>query len=276
MTGKTQEAAGKLRELHTAGVLILPNAWDAGSAAVITEAGAQAIATTSGGISWSVGQPDGQRLTRAEMTARVREIVAAVSVPVTADIEGGYGASPADVALTVAEVVAAGVAGVNIEDSRAPGGPLFSIAEQAARIRAARESAASAALPELFINARTDVFLYSIGPAETRLDEVRARCVAYAAAGADGLFVPGLTSLPVIAELAAASPLPLNIMAGPGAPPVAELTAAGVRRISTGTAITQAAYALAGRAAAELLTKGTYTELEEALGFGTINNLLAR
>ena len=276
MTGKTQTAAEKLRALHTAGVLILPNAWDAGSAAVIAQAGAQAIATTSGGISWSAGQPDGQRLTRPEMIARVREIVAAVSVPVTADIEGGYGAGPADVALTVAEVVAAGAAGVNIEDSRAPGGPLFSIAEQAGRIRAARQSAASAGLPELFINARTDVFLYSVGPAETRLDDVRARCVAYAAAGADGLFVPGLTSLPVITELAAAFPLPLNVMTGPGAPPIAELAAAGAKRISTGTAITQAAYALAGRAAAELLTKGTYTELEEALDFGTINNLLAR
>jgi 2-methylisocitrate lyase-like PEP mutase family enzyme len=209
------------------------------------------------------------------MIARVREIVAAVPVPVTADIEGGYGPSPADVALTVAEVVAVGAVGVNIEDSRAPGGPLYTLGEQAERIRAARESAASAGLPELFINARTDIYLFSIGPAEERLDEVRARCLAYAAAGADGLFVPGLTSLPVIAELAAASPLPLNVMAGPGAPPIAELAAAGARRVSTGTAITQAAYALAGRAATELLTKGTYTEIGEALEFGAINNMLA-
>jgi 2-methylisocitrate lyase-like PEP mutase family enzyme len=176
----------------------------------------------------------------------------------------------------VAEVIAVGAAGVNIEDSHRRGGPLFTMAEQAERIRAARASAASAGVPELFINARTDVFLFSIGPAEGRLDEVRARCLAYAAAGADGLFVPGLTSLPVIAELAEASPLPLNVMTGPGAPPTAELAAAGARRISTGTAIAQAAYALAGRAATELLTKGTYTELEEALDFGTINNLLAR
>jgi 2-methylisocitrate lyase-like PEP mutase family enzyme len=178
--------------------------------------------------------------------------------------------------LTVAEVVAAGAAGVNIEDSHAPGGPLYTVAEQAGRIAAARASAASAGLPELFINARTDVYLYSIGPAETRLDEVRVRCLAYAEAGADGLFVPGLTSLPVIAELAEASPLPLNIMAGPGAPPIAELAAAGARRVSTGTAITQAAYALAGRAATELLAKGTYTEIEDALAFGAMNSLLVR
>jgi 2-methylisocitrate lyase-like PEP mutase family enzyme len=272
VAGKTQQsAAEKLRALHAAGVLVLPNAWDAGSAAVVALAGAQAIATTSGGIAWSLGRPDGQRLTRAEMTGRVREIVAAVTIPVTADVEGGYGPGPADVAATVEAVVAAGAVGVNIEDSRAPGGPLFSAAEQAARIRAARAAAASAGLPGLFINVRTDVFLYGVGAAAARPADVLARCAAYAAAGADGLFVPGLTDLQVIAELAAASPLPVNVMAGPGAPLVAELAAAGVRRVSVGTAITQAAYTLASRAATELLTAGSYAELAGALDFAALN-----
>jgi len=277
MAGKVQKAnAEKLRALHAAGVLILPNAWDAGSAAVIALAGVQAIATTSGGIAWSLGRRDGQRLTRAEMIQRIGEIVAAVTIPVTADIEGGYGSGPGDVAQTAEAVIAAGAVGVNLEDSRAPGGPLFDSAEQAGRIQAARAVSDSAGLPGLFINARTDVFLYGIGVPGTQLDDVLARSCAYARAGADGLFVPGLTDLQVVTELAEASPLPLNVMAGPGAPSVAELAAAGVRRVSIGTAITQAAYTLAQHAATELFTKGSYTELEESLDFGTINSLFAR
>ncbi len=153
MAGKTQMAkAGRLRALHAGCMLILPNAWDAGSAALIALAGAKAIATTSGGVAWSLGRPDGQRLTREEMIAQVARIVAAVTVPVTADIEGGYGPSPEDVAATVEAVIAAGAAGVNIEDSRAPGGPLFDPADQATRIQAARTASASAGLPGLFIN----------------------------------------------------------------------------------------------------------------------------
>jgi len=276
VAGTTQKAAAeKLRALHGAGVLVLPNAWDAGSAAVIALAGAQAIATTSGGIAWSLGRCDGQRLTRAEMIERVRQIVDAVTIPVTADVEGGYGIAPKDVALTVEAVIAAGAVGVNIEDSRAPGGPLFDPAEQAARIEAARAASVSAGLPELFINARTDVFLYGIGVPEAQLDDVLARSFAYAKTGADGLFVPGLTGLQAIAELAEASPLPINVMAGPGAPTVTELAAAGVRRVSIGTALAQAAYTLTKRTATELFTTGSYAELEEALDFSTINNMFA-
>ena len=164
MAGETQKGtAEKLRALHAAGMLVLPNAWDAGSTAVIALAGAQAIATTSGGIAWSLGRCDGHRLTRAEMIERVREIVAAVTIPVTADIEGGFVPRPEDVASTVEAVIAAGAVGVNIEDSRAPGGPLFDPAEQAARIQAARAVAVSAGLPQLFINAR------DIGPSSGHL-----------------------------------------------------------------------------------------------------------
>ena len=277
MAGQTQMAkAERLRELHTGSMLILPNAWDAGSAALIALAGAEAIATTSGGVAWSLGRSDGQRLTREEMMAQVARIVAAVTIPVTADIESGYGPGPEDVAATVEAVIAVGAVGVNIEDSRAPGGPLFGPAEQAARIQAARTASASAGLPGLYINARTDVFLFGIGAPQTRLDDVLARSAAYAQAGADGLFVPGLTDVQTIAELAKASPLPINVMAGPGAPPAAELQSAGVRRVSVGTAITQAAYTLAMRAATELLATGTYAELEAALDFGAINNLFTR
>lgn len=268
--------AQSLRALHDAGVLILPNAWDAGSAALIARAGAKAIATTSGGIAWSLGRPDGQRLTRAEMIEQVRRIVAAVDIPVTADVEGGYGPGPDDVEATIEAVVAVGAVGVNIEDSRAPGGPLFAVTAQAERVRAARSAADRARLPELLINVRTDVFVYRIGAPEGRLEDVLLRSSAYAEAGADSLFVPGLTDLDIVTSLVQMSPLPINVMARPGAPTIAEFEAAGVRRVSVGTAISQAAYSIAQRAATELLTKGTYTQLEGALNFGTINATFSR
>lgn len=268
-----RDRAARLRALHASGVLVLPNAWDAGSAVLVAHAGAQAIATTSGGVSWSAGRPDGHGLTRAEMAERVRWITAAVDVPVTADVEGGYGPGAEDVADTVAAVVAAGAVGVNLEDSRAPGGPLFDAADQAARLRAARSAATAAGLPDLVVNARTDVFLFGIGAPEGRAADVLARARVYAEAGADCLFVPGLVDLDVVAALVKDCPLPVNVMAGPGAPSVERFAAAGVRRISVGTGLAQAAYSAAHRAAKELLTTGTYEELDGAFDFGTVNAL---
>ena len=224
MVSEGQHAkAAALRALHGGGIFVLPNAWDAGSAVMIAAAGAQAIATTSAGVSWSLGRPDGQNLSREEAVAAVARIAAAVDLPVTADIEGGYGSDPADVAATVAAVIEAGAVGINLEDSGAPGGGLFDPAAQAARIRAARAAAADAGLPELVINARTDVFLFQIGQPEGRLDDVLARAAAYAAAGADSLFVPGLLDLGTLATLTGAVALPVNVMVGPGAPDVAAL-----------------------------------------------------
>lgn len=267
--------AESFRALHNGPVLVLPNAWDAGSAVLIAKAGAKAIATTSGGVAWSLGRPDGQQLSRAEMIDVVRRIAEAVDLPVTADVEGGYGVAPEDVAATVEAVISAGAVGVNIEDSKADGG-LFDSAEQAERVRAARAAAETADLPQLVINVRTDVFLFQIGAPEGRLDDVLDRAAAYADAGADCLFVPGLVDLGTVSALVKASPLPVNVMAGPGAPTVGEFEAAGVRRLSVGTGVSQAAYTLAQRVAAELLAKGTYTELESALDFGTVNDLFSR
>jgi 2-methylisocitrate lyase-like PEP mutase family enzyme len=270
-TDEQRAKALTLRSLYTDGILVLPNAWDAGSAALIAAAGAQAIATTSAGVSWSLGRPDGQGLTRDEMAAAIARIVASVDLPVTADVEGGYGPAPADVAETVRAAVAAGAVGINLEDSRAPGGPLFELEDQADRIGAARAAAAEAGLPELVINARTDVYLFGIGPEDGRFGDVLNRAAAYAAAGADSLFVPGLLDLDVLAELTSRVELPVNVMAGPGAPGIAQLRAAGVRRISVGQAIAQAAYTLARRAAAEALAAGTYDALAGADPFGDIN-----
>lgn len=276
ITDTQRNAAAAFRALHEQGIFVLPNAWDAASAAVIAGAGAPAIATTSAAVSWSLGTGDGQQLTRDDTIGVIRRIAAVVDVPVTVDIEGGYGPAPEDVAATVLAAVAAGAVGVNLEDSTAPGGPLFDTAAQSDRLRAARDAAQQAGLPELVINARTDVYLFGIGAPETRFDEVLTRAAAYAAAGADSIFVPGLLDLTTLTDLVAKSPLPINVMAGAGAPSVAELAAAGVRRVSVGSAVAQAAYKLAETATAELLEHGTFTTLENAIDFGAIQSLLSR
>lgn len=267
--------ASAFRELHREGTLVLPNAWDAGSAAIIAAEGARAIATTSAGVSWALGRSDGQHLSREEMVEVIRRIAATVDAPVTADIEGGYGAGPDAVAATVSEVIEAGAVGINLEDSGAPNGGLFDAASQADRIRAARAAATEAGLPELFINARTDVYLFGIGEPGGRLDDVLERAAAYADAGADGLFVPGLLELDTLTTLTSKISLPVNAMVWPGAPDVATLRAAGVRRVSLGQGIAQAAYTVTRRAAAEALTTGTYDALAGADDFGAINTVVA-
>jgi 2-methylisocitrate lyase-like PEP mutase family enzyme len=267
--------ATTFRSLHDDGIFVLPNAWDAGSAAMIAAAGAQVIATTSAGISWSLGRSDGEHLSRAEMIDVIARIVATVDLPVTADIEGGYGDDSEAVATTVRAVIDAGAVGVNLEDSRSSDGTLHEPDDQAARIRAGRAASTAADLPELVINARTDVFLFGIGEPDGRLDDVVRRAAAYAEAGADSLFVPGLLDLGTLKELTAKVSLPVNVMVGPGAPNVTSLHAVGVRRVSLGQAISQAAYSLARRAAAEALTAGTYDSIAETDDFGAINSTVS-
>jgi len=248
------------RDLHLADEpLVLPNAWDAASARVIERAGALAIATTSAGVAWSLGVPDGGLLDPVAAAEQVERIVAAVDVPVTADIENGYG----DVVATVRGMLAAGAVGVNLEDdaSRRP-----------ERFAAARSVADSDAL---FVNARIDTYLLSVGDPADRLDETVARAAEYLDAGVDGVFVPGVGDPVVIAELVARIPAPLNIMVGPGSPNVAELGKLGVRRISASGGIALAAYALAARAATEMLTFGTYDNTAADLTHGDLNTYLA-
>ncbi|MGH3397259.1 MAG: isocitrate lyase/phosphoenolpyruvate mutase family protein [Streptosporangiaceae bacterium] len=248
--------------------LLLPNAWDVASAVTIAAAGARAIATTSGGVAWSLGVPDAADLGAGRAAAATGRIAAAVTVPVTADIEAGYGPGADAVMATVAAVIRAGAVGVNLED-RLPGqAGLIDPAEQADRLAAARAAAARLGVP-LWIN----MFLAGQGRTAELLAAAADRAVAYAAAGADSIFVPGLTDPAAIAELAA-GPLPVAVMAGPGAPPVAELAAAGAARVSLGTAIAQAAYGVAARAAAELLTAGTYSACAGGIGYAEMNAAL--
>ena len=260
--------------LHRPGdPLLLPNAWDVGSAVAIVRAGAKAVATTSAGVAWSLGVPDAADLGPDRAAAAIERIVAAVRVPVSADIEAGYGPGPDAVAATVTAVVEAGAVGVNLEDRTGrPDSPLFQPTEQAERLAAARSAASRRGIP-LWINARTDILLAGVGPAERRLDAALVRAERYAAAGADSLFVPGLIDTTALAELAA-GPLPVAVMAWAGAPRVADLAAAGVARISLGSAIAQAAYAVAARAATELLATGTYESTADTIAYDTMNTAI--
>jgi 2-methylisocitrate lyase-like PEP mutase family enzyme len=227
------EKAQRFHSLHIAGrPLVLFNAWDAGSAAAVARAGAQAIATGSWSVAAANGYPDGEGLPFELSMAILARICAASTLPVTVDLERGYGTQPSEVAASVARVIAAGAVGANLEDGLDAG--LRATGEQAARLRAAR-GAAQEALPAFFINARTDLFLGSDPATHAGLvEEALSRAAAYAAAGADGLFVPGLTDPALIARLAAASPLPVNVMALGSAPLAARMAELGVARISYG------------------------------------------
>lgn len=276
MNKTQQQKADELQNLNQKGIYVLPNAWDAGSAVLSANAGAEVIATTSAGVSWGKGLPDGQNMTRELAVSVIREIAAAVDLPVSADIEGGYGPAPSDVAQTVRDIIDAGAVGINLEDSGARAGGLFSGQDQAARIRAAREAAAAAGVPNLAVNARTDVYLAGIGAPEGRYGETLRRAEVYAEAGADTIFVPGLTDLDVIAKFVGESPIPVNIMVGPGGPTIDELAKVGVRRVSLGASIAFAAYSLVVRATREILNRGTYTELNNIESWDVINGGFAR
>jgi 2-methylisocitrate lyase-like PEP mutase family enzyme len=267
--------AGVFASLHRSGdPLLLANAWDVASAVTIVDAGAKAIATTSAGVAWSLGVPDAADFGADRAAGVVERITAAVSVPVSVDIEAGYGMSPDAVSATVTAVIEAGAVGLNLEDRCGQGGrPLFEPAEQAERLAAARAAADRLGVPA-WINARTDVFLAEVGPESQRLEATLQRAAAYAAAGADSLFVPGLIDLNAIAKLAA-GPLPIAVMAWAGAPSVSQFTSAGAVRVSLGSAIAQAAYAIAARAAAELFNDGTYDTIADSISYGKMNDLLA-
>lgn len=276
-TGRQRSAACALHAPDADTLLVLPNAWDAMSARLVEEAGARAIATTSAGISWALGYPDGQGLSRDAMAAAVRTIVRAVSVPVSADVESGYGdGTPADAAATARAVIEAGAVGINLEDAPgANGSVLVDVEQQAARIAAAR-AAADAAGVDLFINARTDVMLRKVGDEGRRFEETVRRARAYVAAGADGVFVPGVADADTVRRLAAAVGVPLNVIGGPGVPAVPELRALGVARVSVGPGLVRAIMAQVRAAAKELLGPGTYDSLREQVTSPEANALFAR
>jgi 2-methylisocitrate lyase-like PEP mutase family enzyme len=247
MHDSTHDRAARFRALHAGpALLVLPNAWDAGSARVIEQAGAPAIATSSAAVAWTRGYPDGQALPLDALVAAVRDIARIVDVPVSADIEAAYAGDAASAAATVARVIDAGAVGINVEDGRDTPDLLCAKIE---RIRTAARQAGV----ELWVNARTDVYLRGLVPPAAAHGETVARARRYRDAGADSLFVPGLCEEQSIARMVVDVALPLNVLAWPGLPPGATLERLGVRRLSAGTGIALAAHARTYEAARAFL-----------------------
>jgi 2-methylisocitrate lyase-like PEP mutase family enzyme len=235
------------RELHAPGqLLILPNAWDAGSARIIESCGATAIATSSAAVAWSHGYPDGNALPPHVLTRTIEAIVRVIKVPLSVDSEGGYSNDPAQVGETIAAFTSAGAAGINLEDAT-DGADLLCAKIEAVKSRAA----------DLFVNARIDVILKKLVPPEQALEEIVARAARYRDAGADGIFVPMLSEPDQIrAVVQAIDPLPLNVMAIPTLPAATELRRLGVRRLSAGASIGRAAVSLTRELASAFLQDG--------------------
>ena len=249
--------AEKLLAMHKGDdVLVLPNAWDVASARVLVDAGFDALATTSGGCAFSLGFCDGEHIGRDGMLEIVKRIAGAVDVPVSADVEAGYGPTPEDVALTIRGVIASGAVGANIEDTdKLNPGNLVPFDLAVSRIRAAREAADAAGVP-VVINARVDGFHFGKGDAV--FDDVVKRANAYLEVGADCAFVPFISDGDLIGGVAAAINGPMNVLAGPDTPSVPELKSLGVRRVTVGSGFAKAALSLVQRGAEELRTSGTY------------------
>lgn len=262
------------RKLHQGPkLLLLINAWDVASARILEASGVAAIATTSAGVAASLGYPDGQQISRREMLAVVARIASAVHLPVTADVEAGYGFSPHDAAETAREVIAAGAVGMNFEDSTGdPAKPLLELSLQVERIAAIRQAAAEAGIP-FVLNARTDPYLLASFDGD-RYTETLRRLSAYRDAGADCVFAPGLGDIDVISKLVSELRCPLNILAGPGSPSLPEYQKAGVARVSLGSAAMRATLGALQRIAKELTSKGTYQSLEGAPSHSEVNRLL--
>ena len=276
MANTTQiEKAHRFRELHRGGrILVLPNAWDAASARVFEDAGFDAIGTTSAGVAWSLGYPDGQLAPPAEHLEAIRRIATTVAVPVTADVERGLGATPAALAETARAVIAAGAVGVNLEDGR-DGGALTPAEVHVERIRTFRAVADAAGVP-LFINARTDVYFLPSDDPRAQVAEAIRRGALFVAAGADGLFVPGIMAKDAIAEIVRAVGCPVNVYAFAGVPPAPDLQALGVARVSVGCGPMQATLGLTRRIADELRARGTWGTMSEgAPSARDVNALMA-
>ncbi len=272
------EKAHKLLALHLGPrILVLPNVWDVASARIVEDAGFPAIATSSAGVANSLGYPDGQQISRDEMLEVVARIVRAVSVPVTADMEAGYGETPEDLAQTAVALVETGAVGCNIEDCAKEGsGELFPIDLQKRKIRAMVDAAKKVG-GRLVINARTDIFLEAIGDPATRLERTAERLNAYREAGAKSFFAPGLKDAETIGKLVLAVKGPLNILASVGSLSVAELEKLGVARISCGSGPMRASMGLTARIAKHIREKGTFEIMTDgAMPYADANRLLAK
>ena len=269
MTAARTEA---FHRLHAAGCFVLPNPWDAGSARLLEQLGFSALATTSAGLAWSLGRPD-NGVTLDEALAHFQAVSASVAVPVNADFEGGFAVEPSAVASHVARAAATGIAGLSIEDSSGDAAqPLFEFALAVERVRAARRAIDESGTG-ILLTARSEGYL--VGRPD--LDATIRRLAAFAEAGADCLYAPGLGSLDDVRTVVrAVAPKPVNVLAGSGFATVAELADAGVRRISVGGALARSALTGFLDAAREIADRGTFTRLGAAVPFATLNAAFAK
>jgi 2-methylisocitrate lyase-like PEP mutase family enzyme len=259
----------RFRALHASGCFVVPNPWDIGSARLLVSLGFAALATTSSGFAWSTGRRD-NHITLDDALAHVRAVASSVDVPVNADFEGGFAIDPAGVAANVGRAVDTGIAGLSIEDSSGdPAAPLFDADLAVARVAAARRAIDRSGTGVL-LTARSEGFIAG----RPDLDETLRRLHAYAGAGADCLYAPGLrTPDQITAVVQAVAPRPVNVLVGAPFTTVADLAALGVRRISVGGALARTAWAAFLAAAREIATSGTFTAFAAAVPFADINGL---
>jgi len=271
------DKAVRFRELHhLSEPLVLVNAWDAVSARIVESLGFPALATTSAGVAWAHGYADGEKISREAMLSAVAEIVRVVRVPVTADLEAGYGNSAEDAAATARGAITAGAVGLNFEDSTGdPSRPLVRIEDQVECIRAIRAIGDALGVP-VVINARTDVFLlHTYEGQDDGLAQSVERAKAYIAAGADSIFVPGVTQPELIAQLVRSIEAPLNVLAAGATPPVGELRRLGVHRISLGSGTIGYALAMFKDITLEVRDHGTFGFLTNRISHADLNALFS-
>jgi 2-methylisocitrate lyase-like PEP mutase family enzyme len=274
MSTPSSSSSDRARHFHALhmgpAVLRLPNAWDAGSARLVASLGAPAVATSSAAVAWALGYPDGDQLPRGPLLAAVASIAAATALPLSVDFESGYADDPREVAALAGELIVRGVVGINIEDGSAEPALL------ADKIAAIRETASEAGV-ELFINARTDVWLKGLVPPERRVEEALRRAALYRAAGASGLFPAGIAAADDIAAVVAGAGLPLNVLARPDLPDADALQRLGVRRHSAGSALFEQLYGTLAAITRGFLADGTLPPAgPPPMGYGDINAVMAR
>lgn len=277
MDKQTQiDRAYALQRMHDrAQLLLLPNAWDAGSARLFEQRGFAAVATTSGGMAWSLGYGDGEQVPLAQVLDAIARIVRVCNVPVTVDFESGYGQTAAAVAASVRAVIDVGAVGINLEDGLPGHGPLRPLDEAAARIAAARGAATASEVP-LLINARVDLWMDDGAlPAETHLDEAVQRARAYLAAGADCVYPIGLRDRDTLAAFVRAIDAPVNVAAGPGMPDLRELARMGVARVTTATRFATLAFGAVDRALGDMRTSAGFAALASDFTYGDAQQLFA-
>jgi 2-methylisocitrate lyase-like PEP mutase family enzyme len=272
-----RKRAERFRALHRPGApFVLGNAWDVASALVLEEVGFEAVGTSSAGLAASLGRVDAEAVALDELVQVVERITRVLQVPLSVDVESGFGPRPEDVAVCVQRVLGAGAVGVNLEDARPGSAELLPLPEAVERIAAARSAADALGIPAV-INARTDVFWRKVGPEELRLEEALQRLRAYVQAGADAVFVPGAQRRSEIAQLAAQAGAPLNLLATRDLPPLAELARLDVARVSLGSAPMRAALSTLRRIGEELRGPGTYTLLtNDVLSYAELQALVGK